>query len=177
MAGGSGGTDAAYSQYINGNKDSKHYEGRNFEFRVSQSADFEIYGNSFITGSLTVGATSSFTDTRGRIDATNDVIAYSTSDENFKDNITPIKGSLDKIMQISGVEFDWKPLTEEQKVWLHGNAGHDVGVIAQEIEKVLPEVVTTRESGFKAVRYEKIIPLLIEAIKEQQKQIDSLKNE
>ena len=80
-------------------------------------------------------------------------------------------------MEISGVEFDWKPLTEEQKVWLHGNDGHDIGVIAQEIEKVLPEVVTTRENGFKAVRYEKIIPLLIEAIKELKQEIDSLKNE
>ena len=49
--------------------------------------------------------------------------------------------------------------------------------IAQEIEKVLPEVVTTRENGFKAVRYEKIIPLLIEAIKELKQEIDSLKNE
>ncbi len=68
-------------------------------------------------------------------------------------------------MEISGVEFDWKPLTKEQKVWLHSNDGHDVGVIAQEIEKVLHEVVTTRESGYKAVRYEKIIPVINEAIK------------
>ena len=50
------------------------------------------------------------------------------------------------------------------------------GVIAQEIESILPEAVQTRESGMKAVRYEKIIPLLIEAIKEQQKQINELKN-
>tara|TARA_Y100000034_G_C6826309_1_gene372574 strand:- start:819 stop:1043 length:225 start_codon:yes stop_codon:yes gene_type:complete len=51
---------------------------------------------------------------------------------------------------------------------------HDVGIIAQEIEKVLPEVVMTRDDGFKAVRYERLIPLLIEAIKEQQKQITYL---
>jgi len=50
-----------------------------------------------------------------------------------------------------------------------------VGVIAQEIEKVLPEVVEERKSGYKAVKYEKIVPLLIEAIKDQQKQIDELK--
>ena len=53
--------------------------------------------------------------------------------------------------------------------------GQDVGVIAQEIEKVLPEVVETRETGYKAVKYEKIVPLLIESIKEQQKQIEELK--
>jgi transcriptional regulator NrdR family protein len=52
----------------------------------------------------------------------------------------------------------------------------DYGVIAQEVEEVLPELVTTRENGYKAVRYEKIVSLLIEAIKEQQIQIDELKN-
>jgi len=50
-------------------------------------------------------------------------------------------------------------------------------VIAQEVEKVLPEVVQTRESGYKAVKYEKIVPLLIEGIKEQQEQIEELKKE
>ena len=53
--------------------------------------------------------------------------------------------------------------------------GQDVGVIAQEIEKVLPEVVEKRDNGYKAVKYEKIVPLLIESIKEQQKQIEELK--
>ena len=80
-----------------------------------------------------------------------------------------------KIKQVSGVEFDWRPLTEEQKIWVHSNEGHDIGVIAQEIEEILPEIVTTRENGYKAVRYEKIVALLIEAIKEQQIQIDQLK--
>ena len=79
------------------------------------------------------------------------------------------------MLKISGVSFDWKELTEEEKKTIHGNQGHDVGVIAQEIEEVLPEVVTTRDSGYKAVKYEKIVPLLIEAIKEQQVQIDELK--
>ena len=58
---------------------------------------------------------------------------------------------------------------------MHSYKGHDVGVIAQEIEEVLPEVVTTRDNGYKAVKYEKIVPLLIEAIKEQQEQIDELR--
>ncbi len=66
--------------------------------------------------------------------------------------------------------FEW---IEDTSV--HGNSGKDVGVIAQEIEAILPEVVTTRENGVKAVKYEKIVPLLIEAIKELQKQINELK--
>jgi hypothetical protein len=110
------------------------------------------------------------TATTGRFEASNDIVAFSTSDKRWKNNIVKIDSPLEKISQISGVEFDW---IEDEP--LHGNKGHDVGVIAQEIELVLPEAVQTRESGMKAVQYDKIIPLLIESIKEQQKQIDELK--
>ena len=103
----------------------------------------------------------------GDITATGDVTAYFSSDERLKDNITPLEGALNKISQIGGYEFDWNNDSN--------NSGHDVGVIAQEIEKVLPEVVVDRDNGYKAVRYEKIVALLIEAIKEQQLQIDELK--
>ena len=114
--------------------------------------------------------------TAGRLDCSNDVVAFSTSDKRLKENIKPLDNALNKVMQINGVEFDWKKLTEKEKETIHGNKGRDVGVIAQEIEKVLPEVVTQRDNGYKAVKYEKIVPLLIEAIKEQQKQIEELKN-
>ena len=126
-----------------------------------------------IEESLGIGVAAS--STTGRLDCSNDVVAYSTSDKRLKENIKPLDNALDKVMKISGVSFDWKELTEEEKKTIHGNEGHDVGVIAQEIEKVLPEVVTTRDSGYKAVKYEKIVPLLIEAIKEQQDQINELK--
>jgi hypothetical protein len=126
--------------------------------------------NVVITGSLAVGALTGSV-TAGRIDASNDVVAFSTSDRRWKDNITPIESPLQKLLELGGYEFDWR----EDSV-VHGNKGHDVGVIAQEVEAVLPEAVQTRSSGMKAVRYEKIIPLLIETIKEQQKQIDELKN-
>ena len=53
---------------------------------------------------------------------------------------------------------------------------NEIGMIAQDVEKVLPEVVATREDGFKAVRYEKMVPLLIEAIKDQQEQIKDLQS-
>ena len=115
--------------------------------------------------------------TVGIVQATNDVVAYYSSDARLKTNVIPIPNALEKIMQISGVTFDWIPLSPEQRKTLHPNEGHDIGVIAQEIEKVLPEVVTTRDTGFKAVKYEKIVALLIEAIKDQQFQIDQLKNE
>lgn len=120
-------------------------------------------------GSLAVGnITNSTTD--GRIDASNDIVAYSTSDIRLKDNIKTIDKALDKVNSIQGIEFDW---IEKEEV--HGNSGHDIGVIAQEIEKILPDVVTTRDNGYKAVKYEKIVPLLIEAIKDLSKQVDGLK--
>ena len=109
----------------------------------------------------------------GRIDATNDIVAFSSSDIRFKENIKPIENALDKIRKISGNTYDWK---EENKVE-HGYEGNDVGVIAQEVEAILPQLVQTRESGYKAVKYDKLVALLIEGIKEQQLQIEDLKIE
>jgi hypothetical protein len=111
------------------------------------------------------------TGTAGRIDAANDIVAFSSSDIRFKENIKPIENAIDKIRKISGNTYDWK---EENKVE-HGYEGNDVGVIAQEIEAVLPQLVQTRESGFKAVKYDKLVALLIEGIKEQQLQIEQLR--
>jgi hypothetical protein len=126
-------------------------------------------------GSLAVGNITNST-TNGRIDASNDVVAFSTSDKRLKKYIKNIKNPLDKISKINGVTFEWKKADDKMKKEVHSFEGNDVGVLAQEVEKVLPEVVATRDNGYKAVRYEKIIPLLIEAIKDQQKQIDELKS-
>jgi len=86
----------------------------------------------------------------------------STSDISLKTNIKIIEDPLEKVMQINGVSFDWK---ENQKP--------SIGVIAQELEKVLPELVT--QGDIKSVNYNGLIGVLIEAIKEQQRQIDELK--
>jgi hypothetical protein len=121
-------------------------------------------------GSLGIGMVAS--GTTGRIDATNDIVAYSSSDRRFKENITPIENALDKINQIGGYEFDWK---EENKVE-HGYEGHDLGVIAQEIEAIAPELVQTRENGYKAVKYDKLVSVLIQAIKELSAKVNRLEN-
>ena len=137
---------------------------------TSPSQKLEVSGKAKITTSLAVGAITP-SATAGRIDASNDVVAFSTSDIRLKDNIKTIDNALDKVNSIQGIEFDW---IEKEKV--HGNSGHDIGVIAQEIEKILPDVVTTRDNGYKAVKYEKIVPLLIEAIKELTNEVNKLKN-
>ncbi len=98
-----------------------------------------------------------------------DVVSYASSDKKLKNNISNISSPIEKIKQINGVNFEW---SEKQSVY----TGKDVGVLAQDVEKVLPEVVSEREDGYLAVKYEKIIPLLIEAIKDQQKEIEELKS-
>ena len=127
----------------------------------------------YINGALGVG--SATPTTIGLIHATNDIVAYSTSDRRLKENVILIPNALSKVLKLSGNTFDWKELKEEEIVTIHGHSGRDVGVIAQEVEIVLPEAVSTRENGYKAVNYDKLIPLLIEAIKEQQIEIEELK--
>lgn len=105
----------------------------------------------------------------GEIRATGDITAYYSSDERLKDNITPIENSVEKLKQIKGVEFDWI-----EKDGVHSNEGHDIGVIAQDIEKILPELVVTRDNGYKAVKYEKIVSLLIQVNKELVERIEKL---
>jgi hypothetical protein len=103
-----------------------------------------------------------------QIEASGDVIAFGSSDKRLKDNIQPITEPLWKVSQIGGYTFDWN---ENQDTY----EGHDVGVVAQEIHKVLPEVVAERSNGYLGVKYEKIVPLLIESIKELKKEVDDIK--
>lgn len=115
----------------------------------------------------------------GEIRATSNITAYYSSDRRLKENVVSISNALDKINKISGVEFDWT----DEYIEAHGGEDgyfirrHDIGVIAQEIQEVLPDVVAERMDGYLAVRYEKIVPLLIEAIKQQQQQIEQLKTQ
>ena len=104
----------------------------------------------------------------GNLNATQDITAYSSSDRRFKNNIEKITDPLEKLEKINGYTFVWKDGMTIHK-------GKDIGMIAQEVEKVIPEVTITRSDGYKAIKYEKIAPFLIECIKEQQKTIKSLK--
>ena len=130
----------------------------------------------------TAGSEDMRLDNSGNLHVDADVVAYSTtvSDERLKDNVTTIENPLDKIKALRGVEYDWNGGTRKGK--------HDLGLIAQEVEKVLPNIVHEHEMPFlnddeedttlyKTVDYEKMVAVLIEGMKEQQNQIDSLKSE
>lgn len=137
-------------------------------------------GNGWFGGALYVGpqgATGVAWGATGEIRATAEVTAYYSSDERLKENILPIDNALGKLRQLKGVMFDWK---DDVVAGKGGEDGyfvrkHDTGVIAQEVEAVLPEVVAERADGFKAVRYEKLAGLIIQAINELADQVDALK--
>ena len=89
------------------------------------------------------------------------------SDARLKKNITTLSGSLDKINQLRGVTYNW---IDQKK-----DSTQQIGFIAQEVEKVFPQLVKTDEKGMKSVAYANMVPVLLEAIKDQQQQIDELK--
>ena len=99
-----------------------------------------------------------------------DIIAYSLSDKNLKDDIVKLDNCLSNILAIKPVRFTWN---EKQSTY----TGEDIGLIAQEIKEICPEVVQKRENGTLAIRYEKLVPLLVGAIQEQQKKIDFLEQQ
>ena len=101
-----------------------------------------------------------------------DVVAYNTSDERLKDNIRTIDKPIYKLKKLKGVEFEWNSL---QNTYPSGSK--DSGIIAQDVEKVLPQLVRERNNGYLGVRHDRLVGLLIEGIKEQQTQIDELKQE
>lgn len=126
-------------------------------------------------GGLGVGTDAGATD--GQIRATDDITAFYSSDVALKENIHNIESPMDKVQQLNGVLFDWK------EDYIKNNGGEDgyfvrktdVGVIAQDVEKVLPEVVGTRPNGVKAVKYDRLCALLIECVKDLQSQVNDLK--
>jgi hypothetical protein len=148
----------------------------NYQFGMNNGSQFVItrggglngLGTEFMRintgGNVSVGNTNNTykLDVTGTIRATGDVIAF--SDERVKENIHTIENALDKVNKLRGVEYN--KIGEEKQ---------SIGVIAQEIEKILPQVVYEDEEGMKSVAYGNIVGVLIEAIKEQQKQIDELK--
>ena len=100
--------------------------------------------------------------------------AWAGSDIRWKQNIVPLQSSLDKVMQLKPVNFDWRA---NEFPDLHFSNGTQIGFIAQDVEKIIPELVTTDNNGYKGLSYERITPVLAGAIQEQQSEISMLKAE
>lgn len=175
--------EAAYSTSTNyvGLK-TEHMSGANDYMMISGKTDGNTYisgkdgsgvyvrgGGNLTSNQIYIPDGSTITATTSSFQVTGDVVAYSSSDERLKDNKKNINNALEKVESLNGVEFDWN---DKQDVY----EGHDIGVIAQEVEKIAPELVSTRDNGYKAVKYEKLVPLLIEAIKELSDKVKALEN-
>ena len=131
-----------------------------FEFKAHNNTSVDAYIEENVT-SVT-----------GSIYASVDVVAYYSSDPSLKENKKLISNPLDKISSIGGYSFDWKNEAEEIG---HHLKGHDYGVMADEIQNIFPELVDTRSNGIRAVKYDKLVPLLIEGIKELKQELDMIK--
>ena len=122
--------------------------------------------------SVATGASPTFAGLtiNGAITATGDITAFYTSDKRHKNNIQLIPNALEKVSKLNGVTWEWNDDVHEVT-----KSTPKTGLIAQEVQEVLPEVVKTRDDGFLALDYSKMMGLLVEAIKEQQIQIEELK--
>tara|TARA_Y100000593_G_scaffold94907_1_gene197116 strand:+ start:6496 stop:11895 length:5400 start_codon:yes stop_codon:yes gene_type:complete len=147
--------------FINGNDIVQEYNGSSV---IYLRASGEVQCNNIDANSTTVKNTFA-----NDIECDGDVIAYASSDERLKRNKRPIHHALDKVNSLSGVMFDWDEELQDS------HSGTDIGVIAQEVEEVVPQIVATRDNGYKAVKYEKLVPLLIESIKELTNEVKELK--
>ncbi len=134
------------------------------------------------SGTITIGATTdnlrinslgvgmAASTTAGRIDASNDIVGFSTSDIRLKKDISVIENASKLLSQLRGVSYVW----DEQSKAIHGYSGKDYGIIAQDVEKVFPEMIQHRDNGYMAVRYERLIGVLVAALNEQNLRIEQL---
>ena len=129
--------------------------------------DMSEGGTALFRGNISGSSVSS----SGDILADGDVVAYNSSDMRLKNNLQVIEGALDKIDGINGYEFDWN---DKSPGWAR-QRGHDVGVVAQEVQKIHPEIVEERKNGYLGVDYKRLVPLLIQSIKELKDEVDEIK--
>jgi hypothetical protein len=128
-------------------------------------------------GNIGIGTTtpSEPLDVAGNLKVLGNICAGSIgcpSDARLKHNISPIHGATETVQSLRGVRFDWRPEAIAERGLLDEP---QIGLIAQEVELVVPEAVHEMSDGYEAVDYSRLVPVLIEAIKEQQAQIDELK--
>lgn len=129
-------------------------------------------GDSIITSLSPKLAVNGSVYVNGTMRVTDDVTVFYTSDSGLKKDLAVIGDPLDKISQLNGYSFTWNEVAEE--LYAGAKSGTEYGVVAQEVEQVLPEAVETRPTGYKAVNYNQLVPLLIECIKDLSARVKQL---
>ena len=134
--------------------------------------DFFVGGTN-VTRNVSIDAGTGNIDTKGTITATgiiygcNDIIAFSTSDERLKDNKKCITDANNIINGLNNYCFDWNDKSDRE--------GAGIGVLAQDVQKVLPNAVCERDNGYLAVDYNQFIPVLLQRVKELSAEVEELK--
>jgi hypothetical protein len=135
-------------------------DGRRLEFYFHNASGFASKG---------------YLDTSGNLLVIGNVTAYgSTSDARLKHNVKPIENALSTVIELKGVTFNWN---KDTTTYTLTKLDKDIGFIAQQVQEVLPDLVREGEDGYLGIRDRAIIPLLVEAIKELNKKIETLEGE
>jgi hypothetical protein len=115
----------------------------------------------------------------GQLRASDDIIAFASSDITLKENISLISNSLEKVKRLRGVAYDWTDSYIQRKGGLDDvyMRRRDIGLLAQDVEQVLPEIVARRQDGYLAIKYDRVVALLVEAIKDLSEQVERLKKD
>jgi hypothetical protein len=180
-------SDYSYAIYRQSGAWSHPYPDLHIAFHtgIKIGAYYGYNGTRFYNNSDWATITASVNDGDNNFRGYYDIIAYA-SDKRLKHNIQVIDNAIDKVMKLTGMTYQWNTIGSKHG-WTPDTETREAGVFAQEVQEVLPEAVKlapfdnnmgVSKSGenFLTVKYEKIVPLLIEAIKEQQKQIEELQN-
>ena len=112
----------------------------------------------------------------GKVASTDNIVAF-VSDRRLKENFLPISDSISKIKQLNGLTFNWNDKGVELSNNMKDKDKREVGLLAQDVEKILPEAVQVwdeENNDYKSVLYDRLVPLLVEGMKEQQEQIEKL---
>jgi len=173
---GAGNWEATYQRYLYGDYDGGAKYIR-WDYDNNDPAGTNIHDNNSVA--IVVNSNNNIIcDSSGNVLCTNhvyaeaDVWAYYSSDPILKENKELIDNPLEKICKLGGYSFDWKDEAEEIGSHLKG---HDYGLMADEVQRLFPEMVHTRENGIRAVKYDKLVPLLIEGIKELKQELNMIK--
>ena len=132
----------------------------------STASSNKTTGALVVTGGVGIG---------GNLNVGGDITAFATSDENWKDNLSPITNALTRVGLMTGYTFTWNDKAGTPQ-WTHLVGKDDTGLIAQDVEKLgLPGITTVRGDGAMAIRYDRLAAILTEAVKELKKENDDLK--
>jgi len=176
-------TSGSYNVFIGFSAGFSNTTGRKsvfigYEAGYSETASYRLYiDNCYVTNVNKCDMPLIYGEFDNRLVSINGALTMtavsSSSDIRLKKNIEPLADSLNRVLRLKGISYEWKADEYPGRGFGKGRA---IGLIAQDAETVIPEVVTIGKDGYKAISYDRILPVLVEAFKEQHKAAEAQKN-